>query len=751
MSFNNQDNNGELLFKKILSLFGHLCKKVLQVSCIFWTFLTATTPVAASVLYEAYRGTVRVPVLPAPRYINNVGSDAQLLQNLKNISANPANAVTTGIVGNIDFMESSLTLCDADADPAFNLTSACQQGLQGMVFYTLVKFPGAGSYSFSFAHDDQVDVDISTQLSTTDYRNANYNVPVGTLSSYTSGDTFFENLPGSFVSPATNSCYLMRVYWNNVGGNNLLRMRWAGPGTAGTEIVPASNLLDPGVQANWSGCSNAPSSVTLWKKSVGGTGTFSFTGDNGYQGDSITTVSTNVPVSGRSLSLAQSSVATTLTESAPPAGWALSDIACTGLGSGGTATPNIAGRSVLLDALATAGQNNISCTFTNVKLPRLQVQKQLPGGRFGAADQFTLTVNGPAATSNSVTTTGSARVANGIATLNSGVGTYSVAETASGGTNLSNYTSSYSCVNATSGGTVVPSGTGSSFSTPLAANDDVLCSVTNTTFPVLSLSKTTAITPMQVGVAQDYVVTVQNTGGGASPASVQVLDRLPAHVQFNSAGGASCVPSGSAASGQLLTCTVAGSIAAAGSATFTVNVTPLLATAGTSVTNRASVDPQGGTPGSPAACVATDNPAGCATVTTLVAAVPSLSLAKSSPAVFVVGTPANYTLTVSNSGGAASPASVAVQEHLPANLQFNSVAGASCVASGAVGTGQGLACTVPGPIPVGASVTFSINVTPLAAVASTTVTNRAQVDPQGACPVIRICARQPVFPPAAPP
>nr|WP_315207188.1 hypothetical protein [uncultured Albidiferax sp.] len=470
------------------------------------------------------------------------------------------------------------------------------------------------------------------------------------------------------------------------------------------------------------------------KNSVGDTGTFSFTGNNGYQGDSITTVSSNVPVSGRSLSLAQSGVATTITESAPPAGWVLSNIACTGLGSGGTATPNIAARSVLLDAQATAGQNNISCTFTNVKLPRLRVQKQLPGGRFAASDQFVLTVNGPAATTGSVTTTGTGSTVNGVASLNSGTGSYTVVETASGSTNLANYTSSYSCVNATSGGTAVPTGTGRNFSTTLAANDDVLCTFSNATFPVLGLTKTTGASPMQVGVAQDYVLTVQNTGGGASPASFQVLERLPANVQFNSASGASCTPSGSTASGQLLTCTVAGPIAAAGNKVFRVNVTPLLATAGTSVSNRATVDPQGGTPGNPTACVSTNNPAGCAVLTTPVAAQPSLSLTKSSPAVFVVGTAANYTLTVSNTGGAASPPNVLVQEHLPANVQFNSATGASCVVSGTVGTGQVLGCTVPGPVAAGASANFSINVTPLAAVANTTVTNRAQVDPQGGVP-----------------
>jgi hypothetical protein len=58
-------------------------------------------------------------------------------------------------------------------------------------------------------------------------------------------------------------------------------------------------------------------------------------------------------------------LATTLTEAAPPAGFSLASISCSGLGAGGTATPNIAARTVTLDAAATAAGATIACTFTN--------------------------------------------------------------------------------------------------------------------------------------------------------------------------------------------------------------------------------------------------------------------------------------------------------------------------------------------------------------------------------------------------
>lgn len=147
--------------------------------------------------------------------------------------------------------------------------------------------------------------------------------------------------------------------------------------------------------------SNVPS-VTVRKISNGGIGTFTFTGNNGWVTQPVTTLTPGVAVNLLSEASLTANVATTITES-PTAGFALQSITCTGLGAG-TATPTINGingGSVLLSAAATAPGNNIVCTFTNVIVPTLTVTKTATPSPLvvGAAGQsYTITIavaNGP--------------------------------------------------------------------------------------------------------------------------------------------------------------------------------------------------------------------------------------------------------------------------------------------------------------------------------------------------------------------
>lgn len=147
--------------------------------------------------------------------------------------------------------------------------------------------------------------------------------------------------------------------------------------------------------------SNLPS-VTVRKISNGGVGTFSFTGNNGWVTQPVTTVTAGTAVTSQSEALLDVNVATTITESAPT-GFALQSITCTGLGAG-TATPTINGingGSVLLSAAAAVSGNNIVCTFTNVRVPTLTVTKVANPSPLvvGAAGQtYTITIavaNGP--------------------------------------------------------------------------------------------------------------------------------------------------------------------------------------------------------------------------------------------------------------------------------------------------------------------------------------------------------------------
>ena len=105
--------------------------------------------------------------------------------------------------------------------------------------------------------------------------------------------------------------------------------------------------------------------VTLTKVSNGGVGSFSFSGNNGFVAQVITTTAPGVGVAPATQALAAAGVVTTIAESAFPAGFAPTSITCSGLGAGGTATPNLAARTVTLDALATAAGSAIACTFTN--------------------------------------------------------------------------------------------------------------------------------------------------------------------------------------------------------------------------------------------------------------------------------------------------------------------------------------------------------------------------------------------------
>ena len=85
-------------------------------------------------------------------------------------------------------------------------------------------------------------------------------------------------------------------------------------------------------------------------------------------------------MTGTTQTLTAAGFSTSITESAPPVGYTLTGISCTGLGSGGTATNNLVTRTVTLDAAATAAGSAIACTFTNSKLPTVAVTKISNGG-----------------------------------------------------------------------------------------------------------------------------------------------------------------------------------------------------------------------------------------------------------------------------------------------------------------------------------------------------------------------------------
>ncbi|MDD0812202.1 hypothetical protein PSQ20_17765 [Curvibacter sp. RS43] len=276
----------------------------------------------------------------------------------------------------------------------------------------------------------------------------------------------------------------------------------------------------------------------------------------------------------------------------------------------------------------------------------------------------------------------------------------------------------------------------------------------------LSLSKSNPAN-LAVGAASNYSFSISNTGTGVSGASLDVYEQLPAHVAFNSGAGAAggtvtpsgvacTVVSGNLASGQLLKCTVSlpsGLAAGTGTANFTLNVTPQPGVA-SSLINKAQIDPTGANGAqSPGSCTATGTPAGCAvTASQSVGSGVNLGLSKANPASLTVGVTSAYTLTLSNTGSAASGNSIDVYEQLPIGVGFANAAapvsggtvtpsGVSCsVQSGDVTTGQLLKCTVSFSAGLPASTgtaQFSVSVMPVASASGNSVINRAAVDSTG--------------------
>ena len=309
------------------------------------------------------------------------------------------------------------------------------------------------------------------------------------------------------------------------------------------QVVPSASAID-GNSANNSATDTDPSvpRLTIRKISAGGFGGFGFSGTNGVIGQTLTTTVAGTPVSGTTQGLSAANTATSITEAAAT-GYLVTDITCTGMAAGGTATPNLSTQTVVLNAAATAVNANIVCTFTNTKQPVLRLQKSLPNGRFIASDQFTLSIAGTGAPAP-VTTTGTGSTATGAATVNPATigATYNLSETAAAGANLSNYVTTWSCTNALAGGQT-PGGSGTNGNITPVTGDDLTCTFVNTRNPVADLTITKTNTPgvnnnvdqtgdtVTSGNATTYSIVVSNAGPDAANGSI---------VRDTPAGGLTC-------------------------------------------------------------------------------------------------------------------------------------------------------------------------------------------------------------------
>ncbi len=194
----------------------------------------------------------------------------------------------------------------------------------------------------------------------------------------------------------------------------------------------------------------------------------------------------------------------------------------------------------------------IICNFTNTPLPHIRLRKALgAGGRFWAADQFTVRTRNAASVVASSTTTGAGATVTagdtGMIQMTAAI-PYTLDEIGASGADLNQYTRTMVCTNANGSSTTPLSSALPGIVTP-QLGDVITCTITNTrrssnanliiskSVQVMSDPANGTVNPKMIpGAVVRYSLTITNTGNlPVDASSVQVQDALPTDFTFNSA------------------------------------------------------------------------------------------------------------------------------------------------------------------------------------------------------------------------
>ncbi len=526
----------------------------------FWLFFM--TAAHADVIWEDYQGSARITGtsgqdLPGPSYDNSASGSAERLAGLRAISANPANAVRTGTSTQINYRAADNILCNLDADPA-GTGPACQADAQGRVLYAVLKLPFRGDYTFQLAHDDDIDLDLSSTYGASDYRGASYNIPISAGSQYTTNDLSFEPLAGTVNASADNACVLLRLYWNNVGSTNHLRLQWTRPSSSGsifdtTEIVPASALMTPGTT---SGCTGAGAPDSTWSltvdKVIATTGRASpddqFTVSIHSGSTLLAAATTGGSGSGSQAStgatfLSLNSLYRITDNMAAGSHYTLqaytSSISCTMDGQPFTPTYVSPGVWHIATPLITLTDQIYLCAITNTRASRqLQLRKTWVEAVPGHAVTIPPTSGFSSNTSAFASVADTANESDNGTTITVLTGTGTLAAESFTNGNAAQYGSVLSCSDGTLSGTNAQSANQLSIGAPGAT---IVCVYTNSYRPPLSLAKIsvpywdpangTTDPKLIPGALVDYIISVASpTTYATGPNSVIVFDSLPDEV-----------------------------------------------------------------------------------------------------------------------------------------------------------------------------------------------------------------------------
>ncbi|PHV09486.1 prealbumin-like fold domain-containing protein, partial [Chitinimonas sp. BJB300] len=344
-----------------------------------------------------------------------------------------------------------------------------------------------------------------------------------------------------------------------------------------------------------------------------------------------------VPVVGPVQTLTTAGTSTVVTETIPP-GFTLTAATCTGLGAGGTATPNLAAGTVTLDALATAAGSNIACTYTHTKLPTLTVSTISNGG---TGDFPYSGTNGVTNFTNTTVTPGTP-VVGPVQTLTTAGTSTVVTETVPPGFILTAAT----CTGLSPGGTATPN---------LAAGTITLDAAATTGSPNLACTFTHS---RQTTVSVNVV-----SNGGIGPFSFTGTNGVTNQILTT-------LNPGTNVAGPVQAVTTIGGVT-----TITETVPPgFILTAinctGLGAGGVATPNLAAGTVTLDAAATASGAAAVC-TFTNVQAGPPIMRVAKTGPASFTAGSTGTYNVTLSNIGGSVTTGLVGFTDTLPANLTFS--------------------------------------------------------------------------------
>lgn len=304
----------------------------------------------------------------------------------------------------------------------------------------------------------------------------------------------------------------------------------------------AVNIPTQSVAMSW-----VANTLTITKISSNGTGTFDFSGTNGFADQAITTTAAGTPGTAgtqQALTLASTTGTTDVIE-APVADWVVSGTpSCTVAGNALAGTTWIAATQTLtLPALPlqNGAANDVRCTFINtLEAATLQLAKAWSANS-RANDQVTI----------GATTGGSNNTVSFDATApnaaNSGTGVIVrigdvITLPAESGPAASNYTTTLACT----GGHTLSDTNGQQTNTlTITSTNATVCTYTNTLIaPQVSLQKSTTATTLTAGGTIVYTVVASNSGTVVAP-NTQVIDPLATGIASQTwtcvaSGGAVC-------------------------------------------------------------------------------------------------------------------------------------------------------------------------------------------------------------------